>query len=365
MTNHDPLPILIVDDSAVARQALRAIVEADRAFRALLASDPYEAVEVMKRTVPAAILLDVNMPRMDGLTFLRKLMRQHPLPVLLCTDHPEKALEGLEIGAIEVIPKPRWEDSSGQDAWGDRIRESLHLAIAAAGGKSAGLDPTDANPRPASPPRQNADAVLPPLKLPLRGLPPDRDRIIAIGVSTGGVQAMSRLLADFPGDSPGIVVVQHMPVGFTAALAERLNRDRMIPLEVAEARDGEPVRGGRALIVPGGDLHGVVRRVGRTYRIELVAGPPVSRFRPSVDVLFRSTAQAAGDRAVGVILTGMLDDGAQGLLEMSEAGSWTIAQDRATSTVFGMNAEAIRRGAARQVLPLDRIADAAMAGGGS
>ena len=154
-----------------------------------------------------------------------------------------------------------------------------------------------------------------------------------------------------------------MPGGFTAAFAERLDRDPTIPLEVAEATHGEPVRRGRALIVPGGDHHGVVRRVGLGYRVELVDGPPVSRFRPSVDVLFRSTAQAAGDRAVGVILTGMLDDGAQGLLEMSEAGCWTIAQDRATSTVFGMNAEAIRRGAAREVLPLDRIADAALAGG--
>jgi two-component system chemotaxis response regulator CheB len=359
MTIRDPLPVLIVDDSVIARQALKAIVEAEQGFTALLASDPYEAVEVMKRTVPAAIVLDVNMPRMDGLTFLRKLMRQHPLPVLLCTDHPRKALEGLEIGAVEVIPKPRWENPSERIAWGDRLRESLHLAIAAA---ASGPELMDAIPRLSSQPRQSADAVLPPLRLPLRGLPPDRDRIIAVGVSTGGVQAISRLLAGFPRDAPGIVVVQHMPGGFTAALAERLDRDTMIPLEVTEARHGEPVRRGRALIMPGGAHHGVVRRVGPSYRVELVVGPPVSRFRPSVDVLFRSTAQAAGDRAVGVILTGMLDDGAQGLLEMREAGCWTIAQDRATSTVFGMNAEAIRRGAAREVLPLDRIADAALAG---
>jgi two-component system, chemotaxis family, protein-glutamate methylesterase/glutaminase len=359
-----PLPILIVDDSAVARQALKAIVEVERGFRVLLASDPYEAVAVMKRTVPAAILLDVNMPRMDGLTFLRKLMRQHPLPVLLCTDHPHKALEGLVIGAIEVIPKPRWDEPSERDAWGERLRESLRLAIAGmASGKGSESESVEPIPRPASQPRQSADAVIPPLKLPLRGLPPDRDRIIAIGVSTGGVQAITRLLAGFPRDAPGIVVVQHMPGGFTSALAERLDRDPTIPLQVAEARHGEPVVCGRALIMPGGSHHGVVRRAGRSYRVELVEGPLVSRFRPSVDVLFRSTAQAAGDRAVGVILTGMLDDGARGLLEMSEAGSWTIAQDRATSTVFGMNAEAIRLGAARQVLPLDRIAEAALAGG--
>jgi two-component system chemotaxis response regulator CheB len=155
-----------------------------------------------------------------------------------------------------------------------------------------------------------------------------------------------------------------MPAGFTAALAERLDRDPAIALEVIEARHGEPVARGRALIVPGGDHHAVVRRIGRDYRVELVDGPPVSRFRPSVDVLFRSTAMAAGDHAVGVILTGMLDDGARGLLEMHQAGAWTIAQDRATSTVFGMNAEAIRLGAARQILPLDRIAQAAVTGGG-
>jgi two-component system chemotaxis response regulator CheB len=327
----------------------------------LLATDPYEAAEVMKREVPAAILLDVNMPRMDGLTFLRKLMRQHPLPVLLCTDHPQKALDGLALGALEVIPKPRWENASEQAAWGERLRESLHLAIAStAKDQESAQDRMEAVPLSTAPPRQHADAVLPPLKLPLRGLPPDRDRIIVVGVSTGGVQAINRLLADFPGDAPGIVVVQHMPAGFTAALADRLDRDPAIPLAVAEARHGEPVRRGRALIVPGGDQHGVVRRVGLSYRVELVDGPPVSRFRPSVDILFRSTAQSAGDRAVGVILTGMLDDGARGLLEMKEAGAWTIAQDRATSTVFGMNAEAIRLGAARQVLPLDRIADAAV-----
>src|SRR5258707_14369693 len=156
MTTRPPLPVLIVDDSAVARQALKAIVEADRGFRALLASDPYEAVEVMKRTVPAAILLDVNMPRMDGLTFLRKLMRQHPLPVLLCTDHPQKALEGLELGAIEVIPKPRWEDPSEQADWGNRLRESLSLAIAAARGQGSGSDLMDTIPHLTSQPRLSA-----------------------------------------------------------------------------------------------------------------------------------------------------------------------------------------------------------------
>ena len=259
-----------------------------------------------------------------------------------------------------MIPKPSWEDQAECDAWADRLRESLRLALSATG-RAPGTGPIDA-PRPSSLPKHSVDVVLPPPKLPPRGLPPDRDRIIVLGASTGGVQAIRSLLADFPGDSPGIVVVQHMPAGFTGAHAERLHKDPAIELEVAEARQGELVRRGLALIVPGGDRHGVVRRVDGGYRVELLGGPPVSRFRPSVDVLFRSAAIAAGDRAVGVILTGMLDDGVQGLLEMREAGALTIAQDQATSTVFGMNAEAIRRGAARLVLPLDRIAEAAVAG---
>lgn len=352
-----PLNVLIVDDSAVTRQSLKAIVEADPGFRVLLAGDPYEAVEVMRRQIPSAILLDVNMPRMDGVTFLRKLMKQHPMPVLLCTDRPEKGLEGLELGALEVIPKPSWDDPTELASWGERLRESLRLAIAS-WPSAAGAAADDVRPAPGS--RLGADAILPRPPSPPRPLPADRGAIIAIGASTGGVQAIARLLRDFPSHAPGIVVVQHMPSGFTAAFAERLDRDDKIRLEVVEARHGEPVRPGRVLIAHG-DAHGIVRRVGPSYRVDRAEGPQVNRFRPSVDVLFRSVALAAGDRAIGIILTGMLDDGAQGLLEMREAGAWTLAQDKATSTVFGMNAAAIERGAACQVLPLDKIAAAAMA----
>lgn len=364
MTIRPPLPILIVDDSALARQALKSIVEINPSFRVLLASDPYDAVEVMKQTIPSAIVLDVNMPRMDGLTFLRKLMRQHPLPVILCTNHPQKGVEGLEYGALEVIPKPNWDDSAEMAVWGEGLRESLRLAILAARPSGTGTvtGSSDEIPRLATTPRHNADAVLPPLKLPIRGLPPDRDRITAIGVSTGGVQAITSLLSGFKSPTAGIVIVQHLGAEFTAAYADRLNSDRTISLDVVEARNGEPVRPGRVLIVPGG-VHGVVRRVGSHYRLDLVEGPMVSRFRPSVDVLYRSVAVAAGDHGLGVILTGMLNDGAEGLGEMKDAGAWTIAQDEATSTVFGMNREAIRRGAACEVLPLHKIAAAVQARG--
>ena len=341
-----PVEVLVVDDSAVVRRALRAIIEEEPGYRVLTAADPYEAVEVLRHSVPAAIVLDVDMPRMDGLTFLGKLMRQHPLPVLLCTNHARRGLAGLELGALEVIAKPDWSDAGGLEAWGARLRESLRQVVATAAGDAT---------RPAAAPRHGADVVLPRRPYVPHGAP--GERVIALGASTGGVQAIKRLLTDLPRSVPGLVIVQHLPGRFTAEFARQLAQEPRVELEVREARPDEPVRRGVALVVPA-EVHGLVRRAGAGYRVELVDGPPVSRFRPSVDVLFRATAEAAGPRAAGVLLTGMLDDGAQGLLEMHEAGGWTIAQDQATSAVFGMPREAIRRGAARQVLPLDRIAAA-------
>lgn len=346
-------PILVIDDSAVARQTLRALIEQDPAFHVLTAVDPYDAVEVMRRTVPAAIVLDVNMPRMDGLTFLRKLMRQHPLPVLLCTDQPERGLAGLELGALEVIAKPNWSEGSEVASWAERLRESLWLAV----GGTTSTTPTAARATESGPwitePRHSADVVLP--RLPHGNRVRSGEKIIAIGASTGGVQAIARLLTDLPAGLPGIVIVQHMgPGGFTAAFADRLARDTKINVRSAEARHGDTIRPGVALIIPG-DVHGLVRRVGPSYRIDLCEGPRVSRHRPSVDVLFRAVAQAAGPQALGVLLTGMGDDGAQGMVELRQDGAWTIAQDEATSTVFGMPGEAVRRGAVRQILPIDRI----------
>jgi len=343
------LEILVVDDSAMARRTLKAIIEADPAFRVASAKDPYEAAESLARSVPAAIVLDIEMPRMDGLTFLKKLMRQHPLPVLVCTDHVQRGMAALQLQALEVIPKPNWDESVGLDQWGGRLRASLREATGLPARAPAAVEPRDA-----------IDPILPRRPFFAPGAP--AVRVVVIGASTGGVQAIGQLLTDFPADAPGLVIVQHMPPGFTAAFAERLDRDPAIALTVAEARPNEAIRPGVALVVPG-HAHGLIRRAGHGYRVELVDGPPVGGHRPSVDVLFRSVAQAAGPRGAGVLLTGMMSDGAQGLLEVREAGGWTIAQDRATCVVFGMPGEAIRRGAARQVLPLDRIAAAVLAWG--
>ncbi|MGP0066880.1 MAG: protein-glutamate methylesterase/protein-glutamine glutaminase [Isosphaeraceae bacterium] len=342
------IEVLIVDDSAVVRQRLKSIIESDPRFRVVLASDPYEAVERLKTSVPGVIVLDVEMPRMDGLTFLRKLMRQHPMPVVLCTTQAERAVTALEMGAVEVIAKPDWTNANRMADWSQNLLESIRNA-ARAGHLSLREDRTTG----ISDRRYTADAILPRHAYARHaGI---SERIIVVGISTGGVQALQQLLPGFSVTTPGIVIVQHMPQDFIPAFAQRLHNDPRIALEVAEARQHEPVRAGRALVIPG-DKHGLIRRAGAGYRVELVDGPPVCRHRPSVEVLFRSAAQAAGPFATGVIMTGMGDDGAGGLLEMREAGSLTIAQNEATCTVFGMPREAIRRGAAKVVAPLDSIA---------
>ncbi len=349
---HPPIDVMVVDDSAVVRQRLKAIIESDPHFRVVLAADPYEAVAILSKAVPGVIVLDVEMPRMDGLTFLRKLMRQHPMPVVLCTVQAERAVTALEMGAIEVIAKPNWQDASRLSEWSQNLLESIRNAA------RAGRLPFREDRTTTTDPRHTADVVLPRVGYsPRTGA---TERVIAVGVSTGGVQAIQQFLAPFPVRCPGIVIVQHMPADFTSAFAQRLNDDPRIEIEVAEARHHDPVRGGRALVIPG-DTHGLIRRSGSGYRVELVEGPPVCRHRPSVEVLFRSAAQAAGPYAAGVIMTGMGDDGAGGLLEMREAGALTIAQNEATSVVFGMPREAIRRGAAKYVVPLDSIATTLMA----
>ncbi|WP_165224118.1 protein-glutamate methylesterase/protein-glutamine glutaminase [Aquisphaera insulae] len=346
---HPTVEVMVVDDSAVMRQRLKQIIESDPSFRVVLASDPFEAVEILKKAVPGVIVLDVEMPRMDGLTFLRKLMRQHPMPVVLCTSQAERAVTALEMGAIEVIAKPDWMNASRLPEWSANFLESIRNA-ARAGRLPIRDDRAAAGPGEA---RHSADVILP--RASFRPGPATTDRVIAVGVSTGGVQAIQQLLTGFPAGCPGIVIVQHMPADFTQAFAQRLNNDPKIQIEVSEARHHEPILAGRALVVPG-SAHGLIRRSGAGYRVELADGPPVCRHKPSVDVLFRSAAQAAGPLGAGVIMTGMGDDGAGGLYEMREAGSLTIAQNEATSVVFGMPREAIRRGAAKYVVPLDAIA---------
>jgi two-component system chemotaxis response regulator CheB len=249
------------------------------------------------------------------------------------------------MGALEVIAKPDWRDPARMSAWSSSLLDSIRNAAC------IGPSPTET--------RGSADAILPKVRFVARpGM--TTDRVIAIGVSTGGVQALQQFLPTLPPDTPGMVIVQHMPLGFLGALASRLDKDPKIKLEVAEAKHLDPIRRGRALLIPS-EVHGLVRRTGAGYRVELTEGPKVCIQRPSAEVLFRSTAQAAGPNAAGVIMTGMGDDGAGGLHEMREAGALTIAQNEATCTVFGMPREAIRRGAAQQILALDRIAAALMA----
>lgn len=341
------IEVMVVDDSAVIRQRLKSIIESDPRFRVSLAADPYEAVAMLSKSVPGVIVLDVEMPRMDGLTFLRKLMKQHPMPVVLCTSVADRAVTALEMGAIEVIAKPNWLDASRLSNWSENFLESIRNAA------RAGRLPFREERAPGSAdPRHTADVILPHVPYTPRGT--STEPIVVVGVSTGGVQAIQALLAGFPPTAPGIVIVQHMPADFTGAFADRLDKDSRIKLDVSEARHHDPVRPGKVLIIPGGP-HGLIKRHGSGYRVELQEGPPVCLHRPSVEVLFRSAAQAAGPMAAGVIMTGMGDDGAGGLLEMREAGALTIAQNEATCVVFGMPREAIRRGAAKYVVPLESI----------
>lgn len=341
-----PPRVLVVDDSAVVRQALSQIL--GRSGMAVsTASDPLIAMDKMRGERPDVLVLDLEMPRMDGLTFLRRIMASDdPIPVVICSGlagpGTEAALQALEEGAVEIIAKP----SLGVKGF---LQESAErLAEAVRGAARARVQ------RPVSAEKKlTADAVLPAPRRP--ALRATSSKVVAVGASTGGTEALRELLEAMPPDAPGLAIVQHMPEVFTAAFASRLSLTCKI--EVKEAAADDRLASGRALIAPG-NRHLAVRRSGAHYFVELLDGPPVSRHRPSVDVLFRSVAQAAGPNAVGVILTGMGDDGAAGLLEMKQAGAHTMAQDEATSVVFGMPKEAIQRGAVDEVLPMPRIAGA-------
>lgn len=348
------LSVLVVDDSAVVRQAATTVLSQDPGIVVTVAADPYIALDKMGRSRPDVILLDLEMPRMDGLTFLRKIMAEDPIPVVVCSGLAARgtatAIRALEEGAVEIFSKPQLgvrdflHDSA--ETLIDVVREAAEVRVR-----------RRAAPPLAPTPRLSADVVLPPVAPARRRT--DRPYgivdVIAIGASTGGTEALRAILGTMPEDAPGIVVVQHMPERFTAAFAHRLNQ--ICRIEVKEAAPGDRVQRGRALIAPG-NRHLVLRRHGEQYEVDLSDGPRVSRHRPSVDVLFRSVAQAAGAHAVGVILTGMGDDGAAGLLEMKRAGAATLAQDERTSVVFGMPKEAIERGAVDRVVPLPGIAAA-------
>lgn len=339
------LQVLVVDDSAVVRQVLGALLAADPAISLMAAvADPILALARMRVRWPDVIVLDIEMPRMDGLTFLRQLMRERPTPVVICSslasDSVRMALDALAAGAVKVIAKPTLGLKQFLIDSGDEL---VGAVKAAAQANLASL---------AVPARHSADAVLAAPCAPA-ALARTTERVVALGTSTGGTQALERVLVRLPRVCPGLVVVQHMPEKFTAQFAARL--DALCQIEVKEAADGDRVLPGRALIAPGG-RHLLLRRCGGQYLAEVRDGPLVNRHKPSVDVLFRSVAQAAGANALGVIMTGMGDDGAAGLLEMRSAGAHTIAQDEASCVVYGMPREAVRRGAAVQSVALDGIA---------
>lgn len=343
------IKVLIVDDSAVVRQTLASLLGASPDIEVIgTAGDPYLAAQKIATEVPDVITLDVEMPRMDGLTFLKKLMAQHPIPVIiissLTTKGTETAIRALEYGAVEIIAKPAL---AGRQELLDTFRERLaDLVKAAAHSRIKRRSGGDASIVP----RLSADAVIQPTSN--HSLIQTTEKVVAIGASTGGTEALRVLLEAMPLDAPGIVIVQHMPEIFTRSFANRLNE--LCRITVKEAENGDSVIRGRALIAPG-NRHMLLKRSGARYYVELNDGPPVNRHRPSVDVLFRSTAKFAGKNAIGVLLTGMGNDGAQGLLEIKVAGAHTVAQDEKSCVVFGMPKEAIKLNAADKVLPLDAI----------
>jgi len=330
--------VLVVDDSALMRQLLTDLLSQDRDLEVVgAAADPYLAWDKLKQLAPDVLTLDVEMPRMDGLTFLERLMGHRPMPVVMVSSLTERncdtTFRALELGAVDFVTKPKFDVASGTVA----LADELVAKVKAAG--RARVRPRAARPAVARPAGGGFKAT---------------HKVLAIGASTGGCEALSVVLGGLPADAPGTVAVIHMPEGFTRSFAARL--DKICAVRVSEARDGDRVMPGHVLIAPGG-LHTTVVRSGAMAAVRVRPGDPVNRHRPSVDVLFTSCARELGHNAVGAILTGMGDDGARGLLAMRAAGSRTVAQDEATCVVFGMPKEAIALGGAEQVLPLDRIAE--------
>ncbi|WP_207262276.1 chemotaxis response regulator protein-glutamate methylesterase [Desulfovibrio sp. Huiquan2017] len=342
--------VLIVDDSAVVRQTLEDILSSDPQIEVMgTAVDPYVAAERLKKEIPDVITLDIEMPRMDGLTFLRKIMKQRPIPVVICSsvagEGTTTALKALEYGAVEIITKPKVGTKKFLEESRIRLIDKVKAAAL------AGTRPV----RVAAPPIQvkpklSADAVIP------KGRPmtmSPTEKVCLVGASTGGTEALRVFLEAQPENCPPIAIVQHMPEHFTAAFANRLNG--LCRITVKEAVDGDVMMRGLALIAPG-DKHLLLKRTGSKYYVEVKDGPLVSRHRPSVDVLFRSGARYGGSNVVAAIMTGMGDDGAKGMKELKDAGAYTIAQDEANCVVFGMPQEAIKQGGVDKVLSLEKIA---------
>jgi two-component system chemotaxis response regulator CheB len=339
--------VLIVDDSAIVRRILTEALSGEPDIEVVgTAPDPYVARDKILALHPDVITLDIEMPRMDGLTFLKKLMHFHPMPAIIISSLAQPsclaALQALEFGAVEVLAKPGGPYSVGE------LRQSLAQKVRAAAAARIRL------PAPAG--ASHEAKPVPPARLAAHALPPGT--VLAIGASTGGTEAIATVLRSIPKSCPGIVITQHIPAQFSRAFANRLNT--LCAMDVKEAEDGDTLRNGLALVAPG-DFHMLLRRSGGRYYVSVKTGPRVCYQRPSVDVLFSSVAEAAGAEAVGALLTGMGSDGAQGLLKMRQAGARTMAQNEATCVVYGMPREAVALGAAAQVLPLTAIAEAMLA----
>jgi two-component system chemotaxis response regulator CheB len=347
--------VMVVDDSAVVRKVVGAMLEAAPGIRLLHAvSDPLLAIERMKQQWPDVIVLDVEMPRMDGITFLKKIMAERPTPVVICSTLTDKGAEttmaAMAAGAVAIITKPKLGLKEFLTESADELVAAVRAAAQVNLRRLAARVPARA-PAAAVAAKLTADAILPPAhetRTPLK----TTERVVAIGTSTGGTQALEEVLTALPRVTPGIVIVQHMPEKFTAAFADRLNK--LCQIEVREARHNDRVLQGRALIAPGGK-HMLLRRDGAQYYVDVIDGPVVNRHRPSVDVLFRSVAKQAGANALGIIMTGMGDDGAAGLLEMRKAGARTVAQDEESCVVYGMPKEALKRGGVEKTVPLKAI----------
>ncbi|MGE8500369.1 MAG: protein-glutamate methylesterase/protein-glutamine glutaminase [Pseudomonas sp.] len=349
------IKVMIIDDSAVVRQVLTATLSEDPGIEVIgTAADPVFALDKMQRQWPDVIVLDVEMPRMDGITFLKKLMAERPTPVVICSTLTEKGatttMQALAAGAVSTVTKPQVN-----------LRKFLidatdNLVNAVKAAARANLKRMPAPSTAVAQPKLSADVILPAGQAMAR----TTETVVGIGTSTGGTQALEYVLTALPRVCPGIVIVQHMPEHFTAAFAERLNG--LCKIEVREARHGDRVMPGRALIAPGG-RHMLLKRSGAQYLVEIIDGPPVSRHRPSVDVLFRSIARSAGSNALGVIMTGMGDDGARGLKEMLEVGARTLGQDENSCVVYGMPKEAFKIGAVEREISLQKIPEAILAAG--
>jgi len=345
------IKVLVVDDSALVRQLLTEILNSDSAIEVVgTASDPYVARSKIKELKPDVLTLDVEMPRMDGVTFLGNLMRLHPMPVVMVSTLTEKGadvtLNALELGAVDFVSKPKIDLANAIQDYAEEIIGKVKNAATA---NVRAIEKTVE--KMAVDKKLSADAIL--SKQQKAKNFKTTDKLIAIGASTGGTEAIKDVLLGLPADTPGVVITQHIPEAFSASFANRMNS--LSQMVVCEAEDGQQILAGHAYIAPGGQ-HLLVKRNGARYVCELNDGPPVNRHKPSVDVLFRSVAQCAGQNAIGIILTGMGDDGARGMKEMHEAGAPTIAQDEKTSVVWGMPGEAVKLGCVDHVVPLGNVA---------